>query len=468
MDEQNAQKIMFDYLTRTQVKELIRKGGKDGTNTTSIHYSYKDIHLVRHWHLTLKDVVESPFAFCLGKPVKPRPPATDQPSISNEKTAEGRLERIFWPHVRTALEASHPHLPEGFTKLFCDIGESARRHPAGIPDRAGRETDDIDTEWRINRLPGEVKVSWKWNSDMPTVNSRKTDREYRQVLSQLLFYMKDHMCRWGYIITNKELVCARRQILEDNIIEVADAIPLTYYHQPPYTWSLGPEVNGRYPEAQGELTALLAIWYLHMLASNDSLSDGWFIGWGPKRLENREQDDEGEEEDEWEDETEGEDEGEDTDAEEEAAQAKSLSTTTSTKDVEKQQDWADADAEPVGKSDPENPRLVITLRNVQAKPPKTAIASEDVEQQAQADAKPVGKSKPEKERLIVTLRRSKNSRKKPSNTTSAGKSKRNESSETATTRTSRPKATENSGVTTRSKAKENEKTVPAKHKPKVA
>ncbi|KZT24965.1 hypothetical protein NEOLEDRAFT_1242065 [Neolentinus lepideus HHB14362 ss-1] len=138
-------------------------------------------------------------------------------------------------------------------------------------------------ERRLNRLPGEVKVSWKWSSDMVKRQPGlyDVDVEYNQVLSQLLFYMKEHTCRWGYIITNKELVCARRQMGQDNRIEISEAIPLTRHQEPPQNWSLGPRVNNRYPKAQGELTALLVIWYMHMLASGECSSDGWFLGRGP-------------------------------------------------------------------------------------------------------------------------------------------------------------------------------------------
>ncbi|KZT24942.1 hypothetical protein NEOLEDRAFT_1242047 [Neolentinus lepideus HHB14362 ss-1] len=276
---------IFDYVTKTKIPKLIENNTKSGPNTRSASYSYKDIRQVGHWDLTFETIVNDSFAFCLEREVEKRPTSTTKPYINNERTTEMRLESVFWPHVRRVLDASfQPNVPRGHVKIFCDVGSSCRRDPRSEPDRAARVSAKIPMEFRLNRLPGEVKVSWKWSSDMTQTEFRnyEANMEFKQVLSQLLFYMKAHMCRWGYIITDKELVCARRQTGQDNRIEISEAIPLTRHKQPLQNWRLGPRVKNCYPEAQGELTALLAIWYLHMLASRECLSDGWFLGWGPR------------------------------------------------------------------------------------------------------------------------------------------------------------------------------------------
>ncbi|KZT24993.1 hypothetical protein NEOLEDRAFT_1242079 [Neolentinus lepideus HHB14362 ss-1] len=275
---------IFDYLTKTQIPKLIENGTEGGPNARSGSFSYKDIHQVGHWDLTFKTIMNDSFAYCLGREVEQRPTSTTKPYVNDEHTTEMRLESVFWPHVRRALDAAfRPNVPRGHVEIFCDVGSFFRSNRNIAPDRGAGVSVETPMACRPNRLPGEVKVSWKWSSDMVQRQPGNDDvnTEYKQVLSQLLFYMKEHTCRWGYIITNKEVVCARRQAGQDNSIEISDGIPLTRHKKPSQNWSLGRRVNNRYPKAQGKLTALLAIWYIHMLASKECSLDGWFLGRGP-------------------------------------------------------------------------------------------------------------------------------------------------------------------------------------------
>ncbi|TFK47195.1 hypothetical protein OE88DRAFT_1666516 [Heliocybe sulcata] len=45
----------------------------------------------------------------------------------------------------------------------------------------------------------------------------------------LLYYMRLRGCHWGYIISDKEVVCARRPASGGIVIELSDPIPLTCY-----------------------------------------------------------------------------------------------------------------------------------------------------------------------------------------------------------------------------------------------
>jgi hypothetical protein len=101
-----------------------------------------------------------------------------------------------------------------------------------------------------NRVPGEMKVSWKWSSsliDAPRLNDRK---EYFQVLSQLNFYLKQHKAQHGFVLTDAELVPVKR-LDENGHLAIASSIP----------WATG---------GPGNLTVLLGIWYLGMLAAEDN------------------------------------------------------------------------------------------------------------------------------------------------------------------------------------------------------
>jgi hypothetical protein len=95
--------------------------------------------------------------------------------------------------------------------------------------------------------PGDLKVSWKWKSAWQTTQEEALQKEYKQALSQVNFYMKQHHARYGFIITDTELVPVKRMPV-DGHIAVANAIPWTR-------------------QGNGQLTVLLGLWYLGMLAA---------------------------------------------------------------------------------------------------------------------------------------------------------------------------------------------------------
>lgn len=107
-----------------------------------------------------------------------------------------------------------------------------------------------------NRSPGVIKPSWKWNTPMAASPVAKTRKEYRQALSQVNWYMNQHNARYGFLLTNRELVAIRR--LDEN-----GNLPI------PYT-------RGGTAE-HSELTVLLALWYLGMLAANDQGPNRWTL-----------------------------------------------------------------------------------------------------------------------------------------------------------------------------------------------
>lgn len=84
--------------------------------------------------------------------------------------------------------------------------------------------------------------------------------EYRQALSQVNFYMKQHRSRYGFILTDRELVVFRRRDNNGNL-ELASPTPFT--------------AGGT--AQQPQLTVLMALWYLGMLAAQDQGVDRWYL-----------------------------------------------------------------------------------------------------------------------------------------------------------------------------------------------
>jgi hypothetical protein len=92
------------------------------------------------------------------------------------------------------------------------------------PDYAMAIARNIPPSQKPNRCPGDAKVSWKWQYAWRFSNHATQIREFKKVLAQVNFYMKQHQTRYGYILTNTELVPSRR--LDNNgCLELGNPIP---------------------------------------------------------------------------------------------------------------------------------------------------------------------------------------------------------------------------------------------------
>ncbi|KAI4254157.1 MAG: hypothetical protein LQ352_003264 [Teloschistes flavicans] len=115
------------------------------------------------------------------------------------------------------------------------------------------------------RVVGIVKTFDRWNTSMRhEMGQRRV--EYLAGLSHIHRYMREHSCRYGFIITEIELVCVRlgtSEIPHFGALELASTIELK--------------------QQKEGLTACLALWYLHMLAKDEPLPGqlGWRVEIGP-------------------------------------------------------------------------------------------------------------------------------------------------------------------------------------------
>lgn len=110
------------------------------------------------------------------------------------------------------------------------------------------------------RVVGITKCYDQWNSGMRH-DSPGQKVKYLQGLAHLHRYMREHSCRYGFIMTEIELVCVRAggppseksQVPLFGYVEVATAVQMA--------------THGTDDGANGvQMTAGLALWYLHMLA----------------------------------------------------------------------------------------------------------------------------------------------------------------------------------------------------------
>lgn len=119
----------------------------------------------------------------------------------------------------------------------------------------------------FNRIPGDAKLSHKINHSMLPPNGsryRKKGKniEARKVLSQLNCYMDRHEARYGYILTDQELICVRRRESGWGHLDVAP--PVAHIAVP----------NAVTGAAKPNSKHLL--FYLHWMVANDECpSSGW-------------------------------------------------------------------------------------------------------------------------------------------------------------------------------------------------
>ena len=127
------------------------------------------------------------------------------------------------------------------------------------------------------RVVGIVKCCDQWNSGLRS--GSPTDKvKYLQSLAQLHRFMREHGTRYGFIITEIELVCVRAGGSPSEntthplfgFVEVATPVEIA--------------TSGKTEDGDLRMTAGLALWWLHMLASREQQFPGqyhWKLDVGP-------------------------------------------------------------------------------------------------------------------------------------------------------------------------------------------
>ncbi|EFW13357.1 conserved hypothetical protein [Coccidioides posadasii str. Silveira] len=223
-------------------------------NTTNPNYGWGDIISVGDWpEFSYAHITHHYGNLLQQTQIASEPMPTSPPqAISTEPMFAMRFNTYIQSRVRRALRAGFQHLAPQLASLHLspvtvDIGDAAAIIDNYRPDIAFYTANSSP-----NRCPGDLKVSWKWESSYRTSQIPAERREYLQVLSQVNYYMEQHDARYGYVLSDTELVPIKRLEARGNLL-VARAIP----------WEAeGPE----------RLTVLLGLWYLGMLSAAD---DDW-------------------------------------------------------------------------------------------------------------------------------------------------------------------------------------------------
>jgi hypothetical protein len=133
------------------------------------------------------------------------------------------------------------------------------------------------------RLVGLVKPYELWNTGLRSGDQIQRVK-YLHGLAHLHRIMREHRCRYGFIITEIELVCVRMGAKDDEYTAtlgqpgIQDEGPTPWFGYLETAHPIQLSTHGLDPEtSKPRLTAAIALWYLHMLAKEEPLAGqpGW-------------------------------------------------------------------------------------------------------------------------------------------------------------------------------------------------
>ncbi|PMD48759.1 hypothetical protein L207DRAFT_16644 [Hyaloscypha variabilis F] len=280
LDDGSTTTLMAYLTSPNPAPALVRQLNIHVRDTNTKHFWW-DIRQIRPWTsftpTTINSIpgLQALLSIALPTLTFPTPPRT-----SLQPETESELQSIYNSFYATKLNAA----------LSLSLGP---RHLVMRPSKGTTDASFIsnytdDTSQLIygrglGRVVGLVKSFDRWNTGMRVEgNHRKV--EYLRGLAHLHRQMREHGCRYGFIITEIELVVVRNGgetvphfgYLEIQTIQLAahDSQTLTFEE---VEGSFGEVGEENVVERKQKMTALLALWYLHMLARDDVLPGQ--VGW---------------------------------------------------------------------------------------------------------------------------------------------------------------------------------------------
>ena len=301
---------LLSYLTSpTQAINLVRNVSV--VPTRGMHdYFWWDIRNLRNWTSFslatfdsvrgLTQLLKTEISGDLAPPVAVAP---GRLAPESEPALVGLIRDLYAPRVNAALAVSQgtDHLQLYAAPDMRHTGHKNHGHPHFLANYA---TDSERTSSGLprGRLVGIVKSFDRWNSGMRNEAPHRRV-EYLNGLAHLQRCMREHSCRYGFIITEIELVCVRAgcddgcDIPYFGFLEVAAPIPLktaaTYPHTardaPPLATPIsarsfsssshgstshsshqspGPELESTEDSFSTPMTASLALYFLLMLSKS--------------------------------------------------------------------------------------------------------------------------------------------------------------------------------------------------------
>lgn len=224
------------------------------------HHFWWDIRNVRSWDdFCLSTIHETPdfdklLQYDFPSRSFPHPPVS---SYNMQPRSEAELlnmySQFYCPKVNAALKR---FCPNSYVALRAEPYKKLGPH--FVSNRQNDAERTVCGNGR-GRVVGLVKTYWNWNSGM--WKGGPLDKvSYLNGLSHLQDCMREHNCRYGFIITEIELVCVRmgtEDVPYFGLLELSTPIRVKTHSTP--------------SAPSNELTVCLALWYLHMLSKDQPL-----------------------------------------------------------------------------------------------------------------------------------------------------------------------------------------------------
>ncbi|KAH8808181.1 hypothetical protein F5884DRAFT_358493 [Xylogone sp. PMI_703] len=269
---------LMNYLTsQNPAPALVRQLNMHIRDSNTKHFWW-DIRQIRPWtSFNMNTISKIPGLQALLNVALPTMALPTPTRTSSQPETEAELHSIYNSFYATKLNAALS-MSLGNRHLVMRSNQASAK--GAEPSFYSNYTDDTSQliyGRGLGRVVGIVKSFDRWNTGMRVEgNHRKV--EYLRGLSHLHRHMREHGCRYGFIMTEIELVVVRNGsdstphfgYLEVQTIQLAA-------HEDPNT-STFEEVEGSFVDdgetvvkRQPKMTALIALWYLHMLAKDDVL-----------------------------------------------------------------------------------------------------------------------------------------------------------------------------------------------------
>ena len=241
------------------VKHIIKLSGR-GMHS---HFWW-DIRNVRPWtDFTLDTIMAVPaFPELLNIPVKEAAFAKPHiPSARLRPDSEAALIDLVRDFYMVKINAAMKITQGSARHLAMRLGRD-RNGPTFLSNYEDA-TDGIISGNGRGRVVGVVRSYERWNSGKRHEPGQEKIY-YLEGLACLQRHMREHGCRYGFLLSETELVCARLG---------AEDVPHFGLLE------LSPSIETRHRDG---LTACLALWYLHMLAKEEPLPGqcGWRVSVG--------------------------------------------------------------------------------------------------------------------------------------------------------------------------------------------
>lgn len=269
---------MLNYLTQpTQPINLVRhltfQTGRGLTN----HFWW-DVRNVRSWKsFSLQTMSTIPDLLTLlnfqhDTTCLPFPNTnTSTVTPGSEADLANLISKIYLPKVNTATKLSLGNNAIALYHAPAPTGSGVSANSPNIPTFLANYPSDNDRTMSglpRGRVVGLVRSFDRWNTGMRR-ESHARKVEYLRTLAHLQKCMRDHSCRYGFIMTEIELVCVRAGCDERGhpyfgFLEVAESIETKSF-----TGKDSVRMNG----CSGDITmtVTLALYYLLMLAKSTPL-----------------------------------------------------------------------------------------------------------------------------------------------------------------------------------------------------